>query len=42
MRILSKVIAQAPVKIGQIIIKDFLGLKVNVIATRNVNPVQTN
>ncbi|MBS7653575.1 MAG: DUF1667 domain-containing protein [Candidatus Bathyarchaeia archaeon] len=40
MRILSKVTVQAPVKIGQIIIKDFLGLKINVTATRNVDPAQ--
>lgn len=37
MRTLSKVTVQAPVKIGQVIIKDFLGLKINVIATRNVD-----
>lgn len=40
MRTLSKVTVQAPVKIGQVIIKDFLGLKINVIATRNVDPAQ--
>ncbi len=40
MRILSNVTVQAPIKIGQIIIRDFLGLKINVIATRNVDPVQ--
>lgn len=40
MKILSKVTVQAPVKIGQIIIKDFLGLKINVIATRNIDPAQ--
>lgn len=38
MKTLSKTIVQAPVKIGQIIIEDFLGLKVNVVATRNVDP----
>ena len=35
MKTLSKVIVKAPIKIGDVIVKNLLGLKVDVIATRN-------
>jgi CxxC motif-containing protein len=37
MNALSKVVVRAPVTVGEKIVEDFLGLKINVVATRNVN-----
>lgn len=39
MEILSKVTAQAPIKIGDIIVQNLLSLGVNIVATRNVEKV---
>ncbi len=38
MNALSKVVVKAPVKIGESVVEDFLGLKVNVVAAGSVNP----
>ncbi|MCX8171909.1 MAG: DUF1667 domain-containing protein [Candidatus Bathyarchaeota archaeon] len=39
MKIISKISVKAPVKIGDIIIRDLLGLGVDVVATRGVEAV---
>ena len=35
-RALARVVVRAPIRLGDVVVRDFLGLSVNVVSTRNV------